>query len=95
MRGHAVVDQHHNNGFSAVEGVAIAAHNLGIKLREALDGRGVGNGDKRHRLAPHAAGRVLACLDNACELFGFDGAIAIVAAAAAVNERFDGLHGFS
>ena len=95
MRGHAAVDQYHHNGFGAVEGVAIAAHDLRIELREALDGRRVGNGDKGHRLAPHAAGRVLACLDNACEFFAFDGAIAIVTAATAMDERFDGLHGFS
>ena len=95
MRGHAAVDQHHHNRFGTVEGVVVAAHDLRIELRETLDGRGIGNGDKRHRLASHAAGRILAGLDNACELFGFDGAIAVVAAAAAMDERFDGLHGFS
>ena len=92
MRGHAAVDEHHHNGLGAVEGISLAAHNLGVELREALDGCGVGDGDKRHRLASHAARRVLACLDNACELLGLDGAIAVVTAAAAVDERFDGLH---
>ena len=95
MCGHAAVDQHHHNRFGTVEGIAIAAHNLGVELRETLDGCGVGDGDERDRLTSHAARRVLACLDNACELFCLDGAIAVVAAATAMDERFDGLHGFS
>ena len=95
MRGHAAVDEHYHNSLGPVEGIAIAAHNLGVELRETLDGRGIGNGDKRDRLTSHAARRVLACLDNACEFFCLDGAIAVVAAATAMDERFDGLHGFS
>ena len=95
MRGHAAIDEHHHNGLGAVEGIFLAAHNLGVELREALDGCGVSDGDERDRLASHAARRVLAGFDNACELFGFDGAIAIVTAAAAADERFDGLHGSS
>ena len=95
VRGHAAVDEHHHNGLGAVEGISFSAHNLGVELREALDGCGVGDGDERDRLASHAARRVLAGFDNACELFCLDGAITIVTAAAAVDERFDGLHGFS
>ena len=95
MRGHVAVDQHYNHGLGAIEGIAIAAHNLGVELRESLDGCRVGNGDERDRLAPHAAGCILASLDNACELFGLDGALAVFAAAAAMDERFDCLHGSS
>ena len=95
MCGHAAIDQHHDNGLGAAEGVAIAAHNLGVELREPFDGCRVGNGDEGHRLAPHAARCVLTSLDNTCKLFGLDGAIAVFAAAAAVDERFDSLHGSS
>ena len=95
MRGHVAVDQYHHNRFGSVEGVAVATHDLGVKLRETLDGRGIGDGDKRHRLAAHAARCILAGFDNTYKLFGLDGTIAVVAAAAAVNERFDSLHGAS
>ena len=95
MCGHAAVNQHHHNGLGAIEGVAVAAHDLRVELRETLDGRGVGDGDKRHRLAAHAARCILAGFDNTCKLFGLDGTIAVVAAAAAVNECFDSLHGVS
>ena len=95
MRGHAAVDEHHHNGLGAVEGISLATHNLGVELRETLDGRGVGDGDKRHRLAAHAARCILAGFDNTCKLFGLDRAVAVFAAAAAVDERFDSLHGVS
>ena len=32
MRGHAAVDQHHHNGLGAIEGVTVAAHDLGVEL---------------------------------------------------------------
>ena len=32
MCGHAAVNQHHHNGLGAIEGVAVAVHDLGVEL---------------------------------------------------------------